>query len=357
MWMGTRYFATVAVLCGLVVGCVDPSCPKGYDQRDNRCYRRRDAGAVDAGDDDTDDASVGDADQVSEEMPAEAEARADAGRQTADASQEDSGNEPADAGPPSDGGSDASAMDAGTVSCASQPCQNGGSCTDGPDGFRCSCPKPFMAERCEAWTCTATTLRTEDDLARARPCAVIDGDLIVASAGIASITESDLPYLTEITGNLSVSGMNNSLETPRLRELTLAKLLEIGGELRVAETGANSLSEIRFPALTAVGMGLAFSQTRTRSLELPALRMLGGSFYMNALPELCTFEIGAIEPFSDVFFASYVVNLPSSALEPVRRAFSGSPVLDQGIGCCLPTDRKGCPAGLFTDPVCGCSAP
>lgn len=338
-------------------GCVGPYCPQGYDQIDNKCYRRKDAGAADAGDDER-DATQGDADATDADDGRET--AADAGQEKADTGSDDSNAAPADAAPAFDGegGSDAAATDAGPVRCDSLPCQNSGSCRDTPDGFMCSCPKPFLGERCEAWSCTTTTLRTEDDLARARPCGEIDGDLIVASAGIAAVTASDLPSLTRITGNLSVSGMhNNGVQTPRLREFTLANLREIGGELSVSETGPNALSEIRFPALTRVEGGLHFYTTATRHLELSALHVVGEAFYMHLLPQLCTLEIGAIEPFTNVFYVDGLVNLPSSALEPVRRAFSGSPILDQGIGCCFPTDRKGCPPGPFTDAVCGCSAP
>lgn len=33
--------------------------------------------------------------------------------------------------------------------CASSPCYNGGSCTDLPQGYRCTCPSGFSGENCQ----------------------------------------------------------------------------------------------------------------------------------------------------------------------------------------------------------------
>jgi hypothetical protein len=244
----SRNPAVVVLLCigAAAAACAEPQCPGNYVKKGDTCYRIKDGGAQSTDAVEGEDAEIaardeaGSSDAGSVATGAEAGSPDDAllgagreaGTREPDALVPDTGMPAADAAPPDaappvdgGGGNDAAAMDAGTVSCTSQPCQNGGSCTDEPSGFRCSCTEPFMGARCESRTCTTLFLRTEDDLAKARSCAEIQGNLTVTSAGIASITESGLPYLTKITGHFSMSGMaNNGVETPRLRELTLAKL-------------------------------------------------------------------------------------------------------------------------------------
>jgi hypothetical protein len=365
---------------GVVAACADPQCPDG-----DTSYRNEDGGSQSVSAVEGDDASMAAEDEASspdnistdstrEAAPAD-DTSVDAGREAGDAGREARPpDEPnaldgdtalaaaVDAAAPVDAdvASDVAVTDPGTVTCASQPCQNDSACTDEPSGFRCSCPEQFIGERCEARTCTTTFLRTADDLAKARSCAEIEGDLTVTSAGIGAITASDLPYLTKITGHFSISGLaNNGVETPRLRALTLPKLREIGGSLAVALTGAGSVIDIRFPALTRVGGGVVFADTETRRLELPALRTVDGGFVLAGLKRLCTLEIGAIERISVELKLADIFNLPASALEPLRRAFSATPSAENRIGCCLAVDTK-CPERFSMedrDAFCGCSSP
>lgn len=369
--------AAVAVLLYMgVAACGEEPCPPGYTKRDI-CYRNKDGGAQDTSKVGSDDASAdadadgnagsgdrtavdaGDQRRPSDEPD---EIKSDATTPSGDAAAADAA--PPDAAPVDgatviDAGDERdAAVGAGPVTCASNPCQNGGSCTDQPSGFHCSCTEPFMGQQCEARTCSTTYLRTPDDLMKAKSCAEIQGDLTITSAGIPSITENDLPYLTRITGHFSMSSLaNNGVETPRLRRLTLIKLREIGKSLNVAQTGQGSVIEMRFPALTHVEGGVVLGNTETRILELPALRTIGTGFWLTALRQLCTLEIDAIEEISGTLMLVDVVNLPTSVLEPVRRAFSGTPTDDSRIGCCLPVDSK-CVGGLSIEDrnaFCGCS--
>lgn len=382
--------AAAILLCtGVIAACTDPQCAVGDAKMDDTCCGNEDGGrrnasaaegASMAADDETTssgDISVDPADEAGRADDTSVDAGRDAGDAGRDAG--DAGREagPPDASEPLDGETAVPAVDAAapvdgdsapdsavlntdTITCASRPCQNGGSCTDDAQGARCSCAEAFTGEWCESRTCTTMVLRNDEDLARARSCSEIQGDLSVTSAGIAAITASDLPYLTKITGHFSMSGLSNSgVETPRLRELTLPKLREIGKSLSVALTGPGSVSEIHFPALTRVGGGVVFADTETRRLALPVLRAVDGGFWLLGLDRLCTLEIEAIEQISESLYFADLLNLPASALEPLRRAFSGTPTAENRIGCCLATDGT-CIEGFSSEEreaFCGCSSP
>jgi hypothetical protein len=170
MSTGIRHVAAAAVLCGSMGGCIDPHCPKGYDQIDDTCYRRKDAGALDAGDE-KGDTSHSDADESGDDIEPETEADADAGDEGADV-----GTERADAGRE---GKDAAVTTSGDAALACIPsaevCDGKDNDCDGRideetqtwycdadgDGFAAnadgkmdSCEKPSASPSCSGWTTT-----------------------------------------------------------------------------------------------------------------------------------------------------------------------------------------------------------
>jgi hypothetical protein len=193
MSMGMRSIAAAAVLCSSLVGCGEPQCPSGYDKQGNTCYRRRDAGAQDAGnverdashgaandtgdelepatDDDEVTTSPGGNRRDSGEMEPEPDAGADADHPVADA-----GDQPADA---SNQGADAGATTSGDAAASCTPstelCDGKDNdcdgrideetptwyCDDDGDEFAPnvtgkmdSCAKPAASAACSDWTTT-----------------------------------------------------------------------------------------------------------------------------------------------------------------------------------------------------------
>lgn len=107
------------------VACIDPKCPKGYDQKGDRCYRIRDAGL-------------------------------DAGVADGDAEAAGAGSEPED--PEDDASLDhATTMDAGSSAtdaaedpCEPSPCEHGGTCSRIGEEFVCDCAGTgFEGATCE----------------------------------------------------------------------------------------------------------------------------------------------------------------------------------------------------------------
>jgi hypothetical protein len=171
MSMGMRCVAVAAVLYGSTGGCVGPHCPKGYDQIDDTCYRKKDAGAVDAGNEEG-GISHGDANEAGDDIMRVTEEDADAGDEGADAARKgaDAGHE----------GEDASVTPLGD---AATPCIPSAEVCDGKDndcdgrideetqtwycdadgdGFAAnaagkidSCEKPPASASCSGWTTTA----------------------------------------------------------------------------------------------------------------------------------------------------------------------------------------------------------
>jgi hypothetical protein len=113
----------VLALCA--VGCIDPKCPKGYNQKGDTCYRIRDAGPeAGAGED---DAEVHD------------------GGSDLEGSEDDAGPE---SGAPIDAGSDAT--DASMDPCDLNPCEHGGKCSRNLEKPLCDCAGTgFEGTTCE----------------------------------------------------------------------------------------------------------------------------------------------------------------------------------------------------------------
>lgn len=370
-----RNAAIAVLLCAAAsAACGEPQCPGGYYKKDDRCYRIKDSGAQDVDAIEGDDASI-DADADVGSLDG---ALADAGAETGAGDEPDAPDPEAgppavdaavssdaggvvdaalppdagdmvDAAPPPDAGgdSDAAEPDASTVTCASQPCQNGGSCTEDATGVQCACPEPYVGDRCQAKICPTTVLRTPEDLAKARECGEIQGDLTIASAGIAAIRANDLPYLTTVTGDLTVTSMaNNRVEAPRLQSLTLPALREVEGAFGVIFTGAGSVEDVRFPSLARVGLesspsSVNISATDTRLLDLSSLTTVHGSFYINGLYYLCSLYLGKIATVTGTVQIGGLHNLSPSAVEQLIEAAATAPVAG-AIGCCSTGDRLAC---------------
>jgi hypothetical protein len=372
--------SAVAILLSIgAAACGEPQCPAGYTKMGDTCYRNKDGGSQGISEVERGDASVDEGGDVGSrgDMPFDAGGHTtaldepdprepDTGRPSADGMHVDAANvdvatadaAAGDASPALDAGSasDSAAADASIVTCASNPCENGGSCTDEPSGFHCSCPEPFIGEKCAARICPSVTLRTPDDLAKAQDCAEIRGDLAIASAGIASITASDLPHLAKVTGDLDVTAMINSVQAPRLQSLTLAGLREVDGALSVILTGSGSVEEIRFPALTRVGTerqaaAITFGVTDTKLLDLSALSTVNGYFHLGRLTLLCSLYIGKLATVTGDVQLNLLHNLNPSAVERLIDATDIAPTISQ-IGCCA-RDNLACD-GYAAQTPCGC---
>jgi hypothetical protein len=141
-----RSLALLLLFTFVTLGCVDPRCPRGYDKRGDTCYRMKDAGAIDAGDDEFDGGDVEAGDIIEDETDVDTATD----RQETGADAED----PADALPPGDGaaldpcrGSSGAAVCIGTVMhhCSaegvtegSDTCASAQQCQMGTAGDRCA---------------------------------------------------------------------------------------------------------------------------------------------------------------------------------------------------------------------------
>jgi hypothetical protein len=360
------YELPTALLATLAIGagCSEPRCPRGYNKRGDTCYRIRDSGqdASELEDEDDDSGLGGNLDPAS---------RSDAG---SDIDERDGGNAAAldatlDAASP--GGADAaldaiaSAIDTGaavvqpdagngeaspdgaavTRPCDSNPCQNDGICSPAGSAYTCGCPDGYTGMSCELEICGPTTIRTRDDVENNRLCAEIRGDLDISAVGLPSITASDFPFLTKVTGFLQIVGRHDS-GAANLGTVTFAKLvvvegaIVIGSNLLVTDAmaeGSGPLTELHLPALTTIGGrgvgGLAITQTSLRVLDLPALTTIVGDVSLYLLPELCSVNLRKVTSVDGGVRIVGVPRISSQLFAPIRNAAMGM-VTQSLLGCC-----------------------
>jgi hypothetical protein len=258
--------------------------------------------------------------------------------------------------------SDATVLDSAAVveHCDPNPCQRGGSCADGSGGFRCECPAGSTGARCELEICGETTILSRASLDAAKLCAEVHGKLSISSVGLASLTPTDLPHLTRVTGDLVVGALAGAERAPLLETITLAQLQRVEGTLLVGGNVRGSVRELHLPALTSIGSDqdaaprLRMLQTESVVVDFPVLATVNGSVEIRDFSNLCTFKVAALTRITGTVFLSNIPNVPAATFAPLRAAAQGT-VMQNLIGCCS-LDSVGC--SEFTaqtrDMYCGC---
>jgi hypothetical protein len=376
-WVG--WLAVAVLASSSAVGCDEPNCPQGYRKEGDTCYRVKDAGtdAAQANWPDLEDAA-------SSSLPPE-RGSSDGGNGALDSGGEldDGGQAPShDAGeieamldassplaPNADSSATSSVVDTGVPSssndasptdpCASASCQNGGTCSVDAGSRVCSCLDGYTGTNCELEICGDTPIRSRADVENNRLCAEIRGNLDLTATGLTSITADDFPFLTKITGGLTIIGRHTSGGT-NLESVTLSKLAVVEGAVSVASNllianvmaeGTGPLAELHLPALTTIEGGLVVSQTTLRVLDLPALTTIREGVTMYFAPELCTLNVRRVSRVEGDVRITGVQRLSSQLFAPLRNASTGM-VVQSMVGCCWTglNERVSC-----TEFLTGCS--
>jgi hypothetical protein len=177
--------------------------------------------------------------------------------------------------------------------------------------------------------CPSVVIDDPSDLAAARHCREIDGDLTFRSADLEVVSPDDLPYLERVSGSLfSIGGK-------AMRELTLPALREVGatGAATLIEIGLDGthLQRVALPALQVVHGSVSFyGLYALRELDLAALTQVDGMFSLVSLPRLDSVQLAPeLDPGGSTEFHS----LCDLAPQAIALAFGGGDAR-KAIGCC-----------------------
>jgi hypothetical protein len=253
-----------------------------------------------------------------------------------------------------DAGADASYVDASPPgdACDSIPCQHDATCSGDAGPHDCLCPDDYTGQNCELKVCGNITIGSRADVDEHRECAEVRGSLTISSRGLTVIGADDFPFLTKITGDLTILGAQES-DAPHLESVTLANLHAVDGTVTVVgvavpEFGSSGpLKALHLPALERIGRGdrsgLLVYQASAEVLDLPALRTIEGHVMLHTLLDLCTVNLERIEHVGGDLSVSYVPRVSAAQLEPLRAAVAGN-VSETLLGCCASSadDRVAC---------------
>jgi hypothetical protein len=181
--------------------------------------------------------------------------------------------------------------------------------------------------------CETTIIASALDLAAARACREIDGDLVLRAPDLEAISADAMPHLRRITGSLISTGGRP------LREIVLPELREVGtGRDDLLEIGfdATSLERIELPALKRVNGSLGIVGLGSlHTLDLSALEVVSGELGLVNLPELTDLRIGdQIETGGGMSY-EYLCELPAFDLPDAPATNDGDRAPQvRDIGCC-----------------------
>jgi hypothetical protein len=149
--MNSRLFVSGLSLAFFAVACIDPKCPKGYNQKGDTCYRMRDAGPEAGADDNDPEVYDGGSDLEGSEHDADPESTAliDAGSCMGMGAR-----------------ADCEVEVTGGDACDPNPCEHGGICAATALGASCDC----IGTGYEGTTCTSDV----DECASDSSCTSID---------------------------------------------------------------------------------------------------------------------------------------------------------------------------------------
>ncbi len=251
------------------------------------------------------------------------------------------------------------------------PCGANSSCQDTEGSYVCSCVSGYLdnGSGCQKvdvpMPCGPVTIASAADLDTNRLCSEIQGDLQIATAGLTAITASDFPYLTKVTGAVFISSTLNTSAEPVLDSVTLSKV-QTAGALAIGSTEQDRVNVVVLPALTSLTApqtetapknGLNVVTSYVKTLELPALATINGTFLLANVPRLCTLIVRNVTRVNGVKVATEVPNLLPDALIPITKAVDETGMVygltSTQVGCCISSSLKGCQSFMGTA-SCGC---
>ena len=196
-------------------------------------------------------------------------------------------------------------------------------------------------------------ISVQQDLVDYHYCKEINGDFSI-NPDFPQITASDLPYLTQIDGKLSVqlSSMLTDVTLPKLKVASggvtvaaLANFLNIDlPELTSAgftQVAATSCETISMPKLaTCTGLNITGIQQLTH-LDMRSLTTVDGTFNLSGLPALTSANMSAVTQITGSVTIGTLCSLPQASLSAVLVA-AGNPTISD-VGCCpLPESGSMC---------------
>lgn len=228
-----------------------------------------------------------------------------------------------------------------TADCAEGTCTGGvcqpacgSSCTPGSEcASSLNCVGADICDtteqRCVTSCAGDRTLTSAADFTNARYCWQIDGNLTV-SPSFATVDTDDLPYLTEVTGSLSVGGFESV-------EVTLPRLERVPGYLVSSNT---LLRRLYLPNLNQVGSflstgaGIEIAASSVTIVSMPALTRVYGSLGIGSVPDLATIRLDSLATVAGdllilgVASGNLITTLELGSLDD-RSDISGSITLEQ----------------------------
>lgn len=248
--------------------------------------------------------------------------------------------------------------------CASNPCKNGGACVDGVNTSTCKCTADHTGPLCEYEICGDTTIRSKAEFVQNRLCKEIRGKLTIDAGGnFDSITANDLPFLTQVSGDVLISGLMPAASDQPWGTITFPLLEKVNGNLMIGGLAITQAKLISFPALRSVGGVVGTSGTRALdmlftaaiAIDFPMLTTINGSVRLSDMNELCSANLRNLTTVSG---SLEVYNLPKLPTAHIQTLLAGSAMdgTPGGIGCCILGDGLACTPGAY-DPfsaACRC---
>jgi hypothetical protein len=257
-----------------------------------------------------------------------------------------------------DAGVEASPGDASLAhdTCDSNPCHHAGTCSSDAGSYVCVCPDGYTGQHCELKVCGNITIGSRADVDEHRECAEVRGSLTISSQGLTTISADDFPFLTKISGDLTIAGAQET-DAPFLQRVTLANLRAVDGTVAVVGVavpefgGSGPLKELHLPVLERLGRGdgsgLLIYQASVEVLDLPALLTIEGQVMLHTLFDLCTVNLERIEHVGGDLLVSYVPKISAAQLEPLRAAVAGN-LSESLLGCCASSSNERVACETFT---------
>jgi hypothetical protein len=220
---------------------------------------------------------------------------------------------------------------------------------EGVNSCTCKCVTPYVGDTCEQQACGDIFITNSTTLQNARNCATMTR-LRVAGSGLEAVTSSDLPFLTSVSGEISISDFAGGSPMPVLTSVTFSKLQSVGGRLQIAAT--KNLTTASFPELTSVGS----IDSITGSLvhwNMPKLTTINGDVTIALQANKCTFNAPRVTTLRGNLVLDSMPKVPASSFAAMVRA-AGTRAMQNEIGCCFPADNANC-SGPSSDYECRCN--